>query len=142
MNRIFLLFFISLPFLSCAENNDPNCLKPQLGEELSIRINRTATYCIEGFSITFEDVVNESRCPSDVTCIWAGFVQVKLELEANGKKSTVELASDSLVTGVPSEVVFDLFTIKLIDVTPYPAVSAKIDTDKFEVILIVDKISS
>jgi len=45
----------------------------------------------KGVSITPMQVVSDSRCPSDVTCIWAGEILVKIKLEKGSETSIVEL---------------------------------------------------
>ncbi|MFC3879145.1 hypothetical protein ACFOSV_03105 [Algoriphagus namhaensis] len=141
MKKFFLIFFL-LPLISCAENDSPNCLDSELGTAFPTRINQTTNLCSEDVSVTFLEALNESRCPSDVTCIWAGFVHVKLELKVNGKKSEIELSSNSTVNGVPATIDFESFKFILVDVLPYPSTTAKIDGNKREVILTVEKIGS
>lgn len=36
-------------------------------------------------SFKFKEVISDSRCPQDVTCIWAGEAKVLMEIYENGK---------------------------------------------------------
>ena len=38
------------------------------------------TYQIEGVQIKFSDVLSDSRCPEDVTCMWAGEATVLIDI--------------------------------------------------------------
>jgi hypothetical protein len=53
---------------------------PVKGEKKQIQIGRSETFKVEGQSIevTFDKVLEDSRCPKDVICIWEG--QAKLQL--------------------------------------------------------------
>lgn len=136
-----MISLLSIFFLfSCAE--EPICMDRELGEQITIQVFDTATYCDENLSITFNDYPNESRCPTDVTCVWAGFVEVELLINENGKESILKLSSEPNVSGIPVEAKVGDYNIKLIDVTPYPATNIRIDPNQFKVILLVEKASS
>jgi len=136
-----MLFLLSvLFFFSCAE--DPDCVDISIGEEISIQVFDTATYCSENLSITFNAYPNESRCPSNVTCIWAGFVEVELLINQKGKESVLKLSTEPNLSGLPVQAKVGDYAIKLIDVTPYPATNIRIDPDQFSVVLLVEKASS
>jgi hypothetical protein len=64
-----------------------------------------------GVYITPLDVVADSRCPVDVTCIWAGEVTLKTTLEKDGVSKVVVLKM-----GVPTT--FEHMLVTLVSVTP------------------------
>lgn len=41
----------------------------------------------ENISITFSEILEDSRCPSDVTCLWGGRAKVKVVVVINGDKT-------------------------------------------------------
>ena len=134
---VYILFI--LPLVSCAENNDPVCLNSPQGEEISIKKSQTISYCKENISISFLEVVNDSRCPSDVTCVWAGFVEVKLDIQGINDGFIINLATGPNPNGIASQVEFEDISIKLVDVIPYPATNVKINPNEIRTILIVEK---
>jgi len=134
------ILFSILLFFSCAE--DPACIDAKIGEEISIQVFETTTYCSENLSITFNTYPNDSRCPSDVTCIWAGFVEVELLINQKGKESILKLSTEPNVSGLPVQAKQGDYSIKLIDVIPYPATNIRIDPNQFRVVLLVEKASS
>ena len=78
-----------------------------------------STMTIAGKAITFTDV-NESRCPKDVTCVWAGDAAVRLE---SGGEVLVLHTNGS---AGPSEGKLAGLTITLIEVKPEPVGSGEI----------------
>jgi hypothetical protein len=137
MRTYMILLFCSILFFSCAEDSD--CLNVSIGEEIIIQVFDTATYCNEDLSITFNAYPNESRCPSNVTCVWEGFVEVALLINEKGKESILKLSIGPSVSGIPIEAAVGNYSIKLIDIIPYPATNIRIDPDKFRVVLLVEK---
>ncbi|MBD3299560.1 MAG: hypothetical protein GF341_12960, partial [candidate division Zixibacteria bacterium] len=85
-------------------------------------IGETVTVTNEGVSVTFMEVIEDSRCPTDVVCFWEGQVTLGLEV--------VDLPSDTFFVPVsmrpgtlgpippPKDTLG--FRFALIDVTPYP----------------------
>lgn len=68
----------------------------------------------QGLMITPVEVVSDSRCPSDVQCIWAGEIEVKTTLAtfvAHGEHNMK-------IGGEPQ--VFGDYTVRLIDASPAP----------------------
>jgi hypothetical protein len=59
--------------------------KPALGQPFTLGYGQTATLEEIGMAITFQEVVQDSRCPADVTCAWSGVVNVHLLLETPGE---------------------------------------------------------
>ncbi len=53
--------------------------------KIGINIAMGETVVVKGVSIKFIEVVEDSRCPTDVTCIWAGRAKVKVTVTSKGK---------------------------------------------------------
>lgn len=64
-------------------------------------------------SITPTEVVSDSRCPSDVQCIWAGEIKVKVTMETK-----VAHGAQEFTLGKP--VTFGNYLVTLKDASPYP----------------------
>lgn len=69
------------------------------------------------FTVKFIEVVEDSRCPPDVNCVWAGNAKVRISI-AKGKASPriFELNSNS----EPSEIKFGGATFKFVDLSRDP----------------------
>lgn len=82
-------------------------IKNQTSAQINQRILNNNVY------ITPLVVVSDSRCPSDVTCIWAGTVSLKAKLESG---DTTETKTISLNTPF----IFSGKSISLVKVSPMP----------------------
>lgn len=65
-------------------------------------------------TIKFVSVLEDSRCPPDVTCVWAGNAKVKLAIsKGKAAPSFVELNTGH----DPTSVIFNGYEIKLVSLT-------------------------
>lgn len=77
-------------------------------------------------SLRFKEVISDSRCPKNVTCIWAGEAKVLVELFENGKfleERMLLVNSKNSSLSFLSEAV--AYSISGIDLMPYPTVQSK-----------------
>jgi len=77
MKYLTVLLFLSLPFVSFAQ-------------ETPVKVHSSILQAGELFNlgevtVLFKEVISDSRCPKQVTCIWAGEAKVLLEIYENGK---------------------------------------------------------
>jgi hypothetical protein len=89
----------------------------ELGEELSI--------AAAGLTLRFEGVPEDSRCPADAQCIWAGRVVVTVEARAGaGVPETLTLGLPGGITpDAPERQAVGAHTVQLVSLDPYPATS-------------------
>ena len=67
-----------------------------LGDTVRLAIGTSVRFAPSGPAITFERVVSDSRCPPDVTCVWAGSVRARLAIADNeGSVVVLELESNA-----------------------------------------------
>ncbi len=109
----------------------------KLDEEFKISIDDTARIKGEKLEITFMEVIEDSRCPSDVTCIWQGRVSVRLQIEYNGDFYNMVLIQYGLYDGYDAETYQEFtFTYK---VEPYPESDKVIKNRDYELLMTVSK---
>jgi len=108
---------------------------PSLGEEFELAVHQTAQITTEKISVTFQEVLEDSRCPIDVTCIWAGVAEVSLRVAVSGQEKELSISTS------PSEnsAVFENYTFWLIKVRPVPHANQNIDSSAYFVTVMVDK---
>jgi hypothetical protein len=75
---------------------DPTPLPPGessfvIGKPFFLEPGRTASLDEGGFGLVFQAVLGDSRCPLDVTCVWAGEASVELRLTSAMSSSTFRL---------------------------------------------------
>jgi hypothetical protein len=56
----------------------------RLGERIELRVGETTRVGLDGLQLTFRGVSADSRCPSDVQCVWAGDATVNLAARGGG----------------------------------------------------------
>jgi len=95
-------------------------------------------YNFDGKSIKFVAVISDSRCPSDVTCIWAGEAKIKIKIFQNNRF----LGEKIIYLGGSSSLKFlgnDQFTISGLALLPYPKVTRKIAPKDYKLTLKMEK---
>jgi hypothetical protein len=67
--------------------------------------------------------LNDSRCPSDVVCIWAGTIDATLALTDGSATQTVRLGYEKNYASDSVDVLLNKrrYWVRLLDVTPYPS---------------------
>ncbi|MEI2274497.1 hypothetical protein OHD16_20280 [Sphingobacterium sp. ML3W] len=72
--------------------------------------------------IKFNRIVEESRCPEGVDCIWAGVAVAEIEITRKAAKPVIlNLATTDMQTrGYQKSTNFSGYTIELQNVAPYP----------------------
>jgi len=114
MKKLLLIFSIVSIVVSCQA-----LAQKQDAAETVFTIPLTKTSTHAGVSITLVAVVEDSRCPRDTTCIWAGKAVVKILVRASGEgaqEMTVVFQNESQsVIATTEDTVFT--ALKLL---PYP----------------------
>lgn len=94
-------------------------------QEVEVQIAHEKTF--NGFKIKFVDMLEDSRCPKDTNCVWAGNARVSVQVSKGGKKKIFELNS---ARGTQA-VVFQGYEFKLAKLTPEPASNIRIRKDGY-----------
>jgi len=113
----FYLLFAGLIFLSSC-NKD----RIKISEDYELEYGASADFPKGDFTIQFDDVLEDSRCPSCCICTWAGIVRVKLAIEEGSQSTDIEMimpggfiANQNFPT-----VEYQDYLIELKAVNPYP----------------------
>lgn len=73
-----------------------------------------------GLEVTFVAVLEDSRCPANVECVWEGVARISVELGRDGEAAaTYELSTHP---DFGTEVRHDGHMVSLVDLAPYPVV--------------------
>lgn len=94
----------------------------KLDDPFVIKLHQTIY--VDTLSVEFLKI-EDSRCPSDVTCVWEGRASVILRIYNQTQYQTITLTTDQNLTFN-----IDSYEIHLIDVLPYP-VSTKDISDEY-----------
>ncbi len=107
------------------------------GEPFQIKVGQTVSVGSTDLQFTFFEVSEDSHCPSDVVCIWAGQIVVVVVLEAGGD----DLYSEILIVGNAEESSKKIgdYTVEAVDVEPYPVSTRTIDPTNYALTLKVSE---
>jgi hypothetical protein len=130
-----IITILVLPLVACG-NTHPK-VYADLGQEFSLSLGQTATINGQALQITFEDVIEDSRCPSDVTCIWAGRVSCVIKLVEVSSQYRMVLTELGLTDQYTRET-YREYQLAF-HVIPYPEAGQSIRSDEYRLQLIVSK---
>jgi hypothetical protein len=87
-------------------------------------------------TVSFEAVVEDSRCPTGVTCVWAGDASISIRIDT----PSASPARYTLHTGLASARAVDhgRFRVGLVTVDPYPAGDAKPRPEEYRATLVIE----
>jgi len=114
-----------------------NAAAPRLGEEFTLRVGESASISELGLWMRFIQVTADSRCPGDVTCVWAGDGAVLLEtapLNGDSKEDTVHTTLD------PHTIPLGTHELRLVELKPHPLTSRPIAPGDYVVTLIAQTV--
>jgi len=97
---------------------------------VTVKIHNEKNAPRAGFRIRFVEMVDDSRCPVDTNCVWAGNAKVRIEVREPGRRGrtqTFELNSNTS----PKAVRFNGYEISLVDLTPHPRSNIRINRNGF-----------
>jgi hypothetical protein len=100
---------------SCAAMEPTVAAEP--GVAFSLPIGKTAAINGNGTRLTFRLVREDSRCPTDVTCIWAGDAKIDVTISRNGSSDDTRILS---LTPPNNEVSSGDLQIRFVGLTPIP----------------------
>jgi hypothetical protein len=99
----------------CAATEPTVAAEP--GVAFSLPIGKTAAINGSGTRLTFRLVREDSRCPTDVTCVWAGDAQIDVTISRNGSSDDTRILS---LTPPNNEASSGDLQIRFVGLTPIP----------------------
>ena len=117
-----------------------NIITSNLDSIFQLEFNQTASIESENLKVRFLNVTEESRCSSDVVCVWEGQIIIVINIFKDNKN----LGEFNLVSRAAHEDLaikdFGGYSVKLIKVEPYPKTISPIKTSDYTATLIVSKV--
>ena len=130
---LFGLILTAIYFAGCNSLNTPN----QDVGTIEIGLNELYHSKTYDFSIDLDSVLQDSRCPEDVICIWAGNAQGRFNIIAEGRfhhqiilNTTLPMQQDTTLHGI---------NYKLMSLSPEPNSKMPIDYTKYKAKLLITK---
>lgn len=107
-----------------------------LGEEFELKVGEKVSVEKAGLNVSFEAVTEDSRCPVDVTCVWAGNAKVALKVSKTGRRAV----GLKLNTGLePKHQIYHGYDVKLVGLNPHLKKGEKINKNDYVATLVVTR---
>jgi hypothetical protein len=106
-----------------------------LGEEFTLKPGEWAAVQGTDLRVSFDKVVEDSRCPADVVCIRAG--EAVVALQASGKDGNTQVQLRTVEGG--NEASAGAYRVRLARVEPYPLASRPIAPADYRTVLEVTR---
>lgn len=145
-----LPMLLALALWSCgskARVGDPSGSRPNTGsttansvstdQEFELSAGQSALVGSEPLKVTFLSVAGDSRCPTDVQCVWEGDAVVRVSLSISRQEpTTYELHTNN---GFATQATHGAYRVRLAAVAPAPRSGATIEPSAYVITLIVTK---
>ncbi len=105
--------------------------------EVKLRVAQEKAAPGTAIKIKFVRVIEDSRCPEGVNCIWAGVARIRVQLR-KADKSVKEFELNTNQTN--KTITFDGHEIKLAALTPYPKSGTAIKAASYSATLTITKL--
>jgi hypothetical protein len=130
MRKVFLGLILTLIFGGAMS------VSAQSSQQVSLRVHKQKSVMRDRLRIKFV-AVEDSRCPRDVECIWAGNAKVTIKVtNRNGRTETFDLNTN---TGSKTAR-FGGYEIRLGNVSPYPRSNIRINRNGYTASFTVTKL--
>lgn len=115
------------PTISVSTTTEPMGLF-ELNKTFSLKLGETRQLKNTNLKVIWKKLINDSRCPKDVACVWAGEVNILIAVSDQKNEAEVKLKLPPVdISGVP--VLNSLYMIELLNVKPYPG-TAKTEEER------------
>jgi hypothetical protein len=109
----------------------------QTNQEIKLLINKQKIVTKDKLTIKFVSLVEDSRCPTDTNCIWAGNAKIKIQV---GRGKTAAKTFELNTNLEPQTVSFAGYEIKLVNLTPQPATNIRINRNGYTAVFSIKKL--
>lgn len=137
-NKFMLLVLCACCFFSCEK--EASLSDFVMGTPFNLSFGDTNQAPDDGVTVNFFEVVSDSRCPSDVTCVWEGESSVKLNLKVGTENENLTLSTHEMMGQGPQKDTIGAYIISLIEVTPYPISTVQVPDEEYEIRLQIDEL--
>lgn len=134
MKTLYIFFsLIAVLFISC--DKEPVSESFGFGFDNNFKINGEY-HSVDNSLIFLINEINDSRCPSDVVCIWEGKADVKIEV-TNPVQGFILLSTYNHLKDTLGN-----YSFELKDVSPSPVSTKTIQMEEYEVTLKIDELNT
>jgi len=134
LNKIwYILIFATITLFSstgCSSNQV--AVTVGLGETFTIDVGQSARIAGEEMTMTFNEVIGDSRCPQNVTCVWEGVASSNITIVYRGVNHSILLNQPGLTEQAEDTFINYNLTYSL---NPYPREGEEISPNDYRLTL-------
>lgn len=108
-------------------------------DPFSLSIGRSAAAATGGLEVTLSTVLEDSRCPTDVVCVWEGRARILVRVEGAGPGAVALELTLPGTESTPSSGRVGEYVVVFHSLDPHPTSTAVIDPDDYEATLSVEQ---
>lgn len=144
---LIVFVFIISNFIACKKDNwrtaadgDLETSSSELTSFSSIYYRNCSDtiYGKDNLSLCFDSLIEDSRCPTGVECVWAGTAIAKFLFKVNNDQREMTLSTLKL-TGYPSDTTLMGYKVEFVDLLPYPNINNNTNISDYKAELKVTK---
>jgi len=105
-----------------------------------LKINQSETFPETQVKILFKDVLEDSRCPSSVVCVWEGEARISVNVKVGNQYDSDHILTLNNIT--TSKAFFLEYSIQLTKIDPYPENTDPISKEQYEASFLLEKIEN
>ena len=131
----YLLILVTIVLISltgCSKNH----FTVGLGEVFTIGVGDSARIAGEDMTVTFNEVIGDSRCPQNVTCVWEGVASSNVTIVYRGENHSIVLNQPGLTEQAEHNFMNYTLTHSL---HPYPREGEEISPNDYRLTLTITK---
>lgn len=132
---LFLALFALLGLTSCDKKEKD--IGFDFGQNFDLAFDETAISTDGTVEIRFKAVESDSRCPSDVVCVWEGEATIALTVTIASTTADITLSTHPDFGQVDT---LDQHVFTLVNLAPYPVSTQGYDEDDYTAELRVEKL--
>ena len=140
MKYLSCLFVLMLLIASCKNSNIISQVAV-LDEPFSLKLGQARILHSENLIVGFNELIDDSRCPEDVVCVWEGEAQIGLWLQTSGQDTTfLHLTVPGFITSESqNHVSKDTLGYQLVlqKLDPYPNTKEQRGPADYEALLVI-----
>ncbi len=90
---------------------------------IAVKIPLGETVILHGAAVKFVQVLEDSRCPTYITCVWAGLAKVDLEVNYKGKSEKKVIVFNTALPVEENDKIIAITedcTLLALQLNPYP----------------------
>ena len=130
MKLLFIAIFLGLTVSNCGQKSvTQSAPNEQNVTDDTIDLSYGESVARKDITLKFTEVIEDSRCPTSTTCIWAGRARINIEVTFNGKTETKTLIFGATRPGETANMQLysgDGMSITAVSLAPHPDQSGAI----------------